>query len=66
MGEKYRMDLNRGIKRFHNMISLFYTTNFVEQMKKTLTLENTRKAFTSAVAGDVWNEENFLFSKMVL
>ena len=40
--------------------------NFVEQMKKTLVRENMRKGFTSAVAGDVWNEDNFLFSKGVL
>jgi len=25
-----------------------------------------RKGFTSAVAGDVWNEDNFLFQKNVL
>ena len=35
-------------------------------MKKTLTRENVRKGFTSAVAGDVWNEDNFLFQKNVL
>lgn len=65
-GEKYQNDLLRGVKRFHNLISMFYQGAFVAQMKKTLTLENARKGFTSAVAGDMWNEDNFLFQKNVL
>jgi len=66
LGAPYEELVRRGGKRFHNLISLFYEGHFVEQMKKTLTLENMRKGFTSAVAGDVWNEDNFLFQKMVL
>lgn len=66
LGDQYKKDLDRGIHRFHNLISMFYGANFVEQMKKTLTLERTRMAFTSAVAGDVWNEGNFLFERGVL
>jgi flavin-dependent dehydrogenase len=65
-GAKYQEDLLRGVKRFHNLISLFYEGAFVAQMKKTLTLKNAREGFTSAVAGDMWNEENFLFQKNVL
>lgn len=65
-GTKYQADLLRGVKRFHNLIAMFYEGAFVTQMKKTLTLENARKGFTSAVAGDMWNEENFLFEKNVL
>lgn len=61
LGEKYQNDLNRGIKRFHNLISLFYETNFVSAMKKTLTRPHFRAAFTSAIAGDVWNEDNIVF-----
>ncbi len=62
----YEANVHRGVKRFHSLISLFYGDNFVAQMKKTLTLKNTRMAFTSAVAGDVWNEDNFIFQKNVL
>jgi hypothetical protein len=66
LGTPYETKVRRGAKRFHNLISLFYDGNFVEQMKKTLVRENMRKGFTSAVAGDVWNEGNFLFNKGVL
>jgi flavin-dependent dehydrogenase len=62
----YKNSLDRGVKRFHALISLFYADNFVSGMKKTLTLENTRKAFTSAVAGDMWNDENFIFQRGIL
>ena len=66
LGAPYEEKVRRGAKRFHNLISMFYEGHFVEQMKKTLVRENLRKGFTSAVAGDVWNEDNFLFSKNVL
>lgn len=66
LGPAYEAHYRKGAKRFYNLISLFYKGHFVEQMKKTLTLENMRKGFTSAVAGDVWNEDNFLFEKNVL
>jgi len=62
----YKMNLDRGVKRFHALISLFYADNFVAGMQKTLRPENMRKAFTSAVAGDMWNDENFIFNKGVL
>lgn len=65
-GKKYQADFQKGVDRFHNLISLFYGNNFVEQMKKTLTRENMRQGFTSAVAGDMWNDNNFLFEKSVL
>ena len=61
LGAKYQQDLNLGIKRFHNLISLFYNTNFVASMKKTISRPNTYAAFTSAIAGDMWNEENIVF-----
>jgi flavin-dependent dehydrogenase len=63
---EYEANVHRGVKRFHSLISLFYGDNFVSQMKKTLTLKNTRQAFTSAVAGDMWNDENFIFQRQVL
>jgi flavin-dependent dehydrogenase len=66
LGEPYEAKVRLGAKRFHGLISLFYEGHFVEQMKKTLVRENMRKGFTSAVAGDVWNESNFLFNKNVL
>lgn len=66
LGSPYEAKVRKGAKRFHNLISLFYEGHFVEQMKKTLVRENMRKGFTSAVAGDVWNDGNFLFSKNIL
>jgi flavin-dependent dehydrogenase len=62
----YKKELDKGVARFHNLISMFYGSNFVEQMKKTLTLTRARQSFTSAVAGDMWNDANFLFEKEVL
>jgi flavin-dependent dehydrogenase len=66
LGAPYEEKVRLGGKRFKNLIALFYEGHFVEQMKKTLVRENARKGFTSAVAGDVWNEGNFLFQKNVL
>lgn len=66
LGAPYEAKVRKGASRFKNLIMLFYEGHFVEQMKKTLTRENMRKGFTSAVAGDVWNEDNFLFQKNVL
>ena len=66
LGKKYKEDLDRGVDRFHSLINLFYQGDFVRDMKKTLTLENTRKGFTSAVAGDMWNEDNFILQRKVL
>ena len=66
LGAPYEAKVRKGAKRFHNLIGLFYEGHFVEQMKKTLQRENMRKGFTSAVAGDVWNDDNFLFQKNVL
>ncbi len=66
LGERYQFDFMKGVNRFHKLIAMFYEGNFVSQMKKTLQRESMRKAFTSAVAGDVWNDENFLFSKGIL
>ncbi len=66
VGQAYEEQVRKGAKRFHGLISMFYGGNFVEQMKKTLQRENMRKGFTSAIAGDVWDETNFLFQKSVL
>jgi hypothetical protein len=63
---RYEQTVRKGVDRFHNLISLFYEGSFVEQMKKTLQRENMRAGFTSAVAGDMWNDRNFLFEKGVL
>jgi flavin-dependent dehydrogenase len=64
--ERYKAELDKGVQRFHALISLFYNSNFVENMRKTLTRENFRQGFTSAVAGDMWNDDNFIFKMKVL
>lgn len=65
-GADYEATVRRGAERFKSIIRLFYDGDFVGGMKKVLQRENMRKGFTSVVAGDVWNEENFLFQKGVL
>lgn len=66
LGHDYENLVRKGIQRFKNLIMLFYKGNFVHQMKQTLERKNMREGFTSAVAGDVWNDSNFLFEKGVL
>ncbi len=66
LGQKYKEDIDRGVNRFHSLINLFYKGDFVKDMKKTLTLDNVRKGFTSAVAGDMWNEDNYILQRKVL
>jgi flavin-dependent dehydrogenase len=66
LGAPYEAKVRKGAKRFHGLISLFYGGQFVPQMKRTLVRDNLRRGFTSAVAGDVWDDSNFLFQKNVL
>lgn len=61
-GKGYEELVRKGVKRFHYLIRLFYDTDFIKDMKKILTLKHSRDAFTSAVAGGVWNDQNVLFS----
>ncbi len=61
LGGHYESQIRKGVRRFHHLIRLFYDTDFVKDMKKLLLLENSRIAFTSAVAGDAWNDNNMLF-----
>jgi flavin-dependent dehydrogenase len=65
-GRRYETHFRLGAGRFRNLIGLFYEGDFVSQMKKVLQREHLRKGFTSAVAGDVWNDGNFLFQKGIL
>jgi flavin-dependent dehydrogenase len=64
--ERYENFVRLGTGRFHSFIRMFYDTNFVRDMKKSYGLKNLRMAFTSVVAGDVWNEKNPLFRTGVL
>lgn len=66
MNREYEATVRKGVSRFFNLISMFYQGDFVKLMKRTLVRDNMRAGFTSAVAGDMWNEENFLFQKGVL
>jgi flavin-dependent dehydrogenase len=66
LGAEYEALVRKGISRFKNLIMLFYEGQFVSQMKQTLERKNMRQGFTSAVAGDVWNDKNFIFEKGVL
>lgn len=65
-GENYQIEFTKGLERFHSLISLFYSDDFVAHMKKTLQRKELEKAFTSAVAGDMWTDDNILFRQDVL
>ncbi len=61
LGGAYQDTVRKGVTRFHKLIRLFYDTDFVKDTKKILSLKLSRDAFTSAVAGDVWNDDNVIF-----
>ena len=65
-GHAYEPELRKGTHRFRTMLNMFYTTEYVAQMKKALQRKEICKAFTSAVGGDMWNDENPLFQLGVL
>jgi len=65
-GEYYEMDFRKGLARFHSLINLFYSDDFVAKMKKTMQRKELERAFTSAVAGDMWTDSNILFEQKVL
>lgn len=66
LGAHYEKIYRKGVKRFHNLIRLFYDQNFVSQMKRAMPKPVVGRSFTSAVAGDVWNDENPIFVQGVL
>ncbi len=61
LGGAYQETVRKGVTRFHKLIRLFYDTDFIKDTKKILSLKMSRDAFTSAVAGDVWNDDNVIF-----
>lgn len=65
-GQAYEPTLRKGTHRFRTMLNMFYTTEYVAQMKKAMQRKEICKAFTSAVGGDMWNDENPLFQLGVL
>jgi len=49
-GRKYEALVQKGIGRFHSLVSLFYSASFVRQMKKTIQRPNVGSAFTTALS----------------
>jgi len=66
LGPAFEAKVRLGAGRFKNLIMLFYEGHFVAKMNKMANREFMLKGFTSALAGDVWNESNYLFQKKVL
>jgi flavin-dependent dehydrogenase len=66
LGEVYSQTVRLGVGRFHNLLNLFYDSNFVRQMKKVFESDRMREAFTKAVAGGMWEDSNPLFRLQVL
>jgi len=65
-GMNYEPELRKGVHRFRTMLNMFYTTDYVTQMKKAMARKEVHRAFTSAVGGDMWNDDNPLFHLGVL
>ena len=66
LGPEYEARVRLGAARFKNLILLFYQGHFVSKINKMANREHTLRGFTNALAGDVWNEDNFLFQKKIL
>ncbi len=65
-GESYEQELRLGLKRFHGLLNIFYSSNWVQQMNKVFETERMYEAFTKALAGGVWDESNPLFRLKVV
>ncbi len=52
-----------GVENFRELVMLFYGDRFVGKMKKALIKPIVGPSFTSALAGDVWNDENRIFGQ---
>jgi len=64
--QSYTSKMETGFERFRNLLRIFYGPDFMGAMAKVMKRPNSRRAFTSVVAGDAWNEENDLFRMGVL
>lgn len=62
----YNNEIKKGVKRFNNLLQLFYGGEFLNRVKDLESKELTRSAMTSAVAGGMWQEDNSLFRMGVL
>ena len=59
--ESYESQLRLGIQRFENLLQIFYRTDFTDNCRKLEKRPQAYQAMTSAVAGDMWNDNNPLF-----
>ncbi len=65
-GKNYDTTLQKGVDRFQSLLLLFYQSPFYKHMSKTIEKDFLYKSFTSAIGGDMWNEDNCLFRLGVL
>lgn len=65
-GQSYEKELKKGVDRFQSLLLIFYKTAFYKHMSKTIQTDMLYKSFTSAISGDMWNENNFLFRLGIL
>ncbi len=66
LGQSYEATLKVGVDRFQSLLLLFYKTAFYKDMSKTLKMDVIYKSFTSAISGDMWNNNNCLFRLGIL
>lgn len=66
LGKTYKDRVLLGVTRLKSLLRMFYDTDFVTAMKKTMKRKEAMKSFTSVVGGDAWNDENELFKLNVL
>ncbi len=65
-GSAYEDQLKKGVDRFQSLLLLFYKTSFLKHMSRVIKTEAVYKSFTSAIGGDMWNDQNLLFRMGVL
>ncbi len=66
LGKQYESTLQVGVDRFQSLLLLFYKTAFYKHMSKTIQTDLIYKSFTSAIGGDMWNDNNCLFRLGIL
>lgn len=62
----YELTIRRGILRFHNLLQMFYSGEFIRKVESLSSRERAMAMMTKAVAGGMWDEDNTLFRTGVL
>jgi flavin-dependent dehydrogenase len=63
---KYEELMKTGVGRFHNLLQIFYSGDFIAKVRKIEKTPSTMSAMTAAVSGGMWRDTNSLMRMGVL